>query len=213
MSPPHRPGHPHDRLHHCAWAGPLPAVLFCSQCWSVCVDVSSGQRLPQPGAGPSLRGCLSPMLTSDVVVLYLLPPCISIPLPSPPSRRCYGNQAVVPTASLMDRFQGHLCVYVCVSLCAQMCVCVALGFHNQDQKALRGEAIIRNHILEVFQHPHQVGLCHRHLPFPCGNPLLGCHHPDLVDISLVTAVQQNRRSSLDPAPATLAAVTRLSPPF
>lgn len=27
---------------------------------------------------------------------------------------CYGNQAVVPTASLMDGFQGHLCVRVCV---------------------------------------------------------------------------------------------------
>lgn len=140
ISQTHRPGHPHDRLNHPAWACPLPAVLFCSQQRPVCVSVSNGQGLPQCRAGPSLCGYLSPMLISDVVGLYLLPPCISTSLPSPPSRCCYGNQALgCGTYSILDgQVSGApVCVCLCVSVLSNVCVW-PWGFMTEVRRSREG---------------------------------------------------------------------------
>lgn len=141
----------------------LRGPVLCLQCGSAasegqCVSVSNGQGLPQCRAGPSLRGSLSPMLISDVVGLYLLPPCISTPLPSPPSRCCYGNRGLgCGTYSILDGQVSGAPVCVCVWPC---------GFLMEGRRPRGGRRGLETTPLRHCSIPAMVEHCPCHLPFP-----------------------------------------------
>lgn len=171
------------------------------------------------------------MLISEVVVLYLVPPCISALLPSPTTQALLwepgcGTHSILDgqvsgapacvSACLCDSARSAVCVHACACARARARVCVGVGrglavpcSRSAGPRGRRGSESTSE---DVPAPPRWAGPCRCRLPrltVPSWAVTLSAS----VGISLVIAVQEGHHSSLEPVPATLTAVTPLPLPW